>query len=130
MTNTYRACSPAGKAAFGDDTFEADYSPAEEQDWLNGGVLELVPRTYRVLSDNYAAPVPQGETFEAVYLREHEEALVAGHHLIRIEDEPQPEPESEVDTQVSNDEAKPEEYDKGGELAKPTAKKAASAKKK
>lgn len=81
--NRYRAKTPAAVAAFGDGVVELDLSPTQEQDWLHVGALELVPRTYRALSDNYE--VPQGETFERAYVIENEAALIAGGHIERVE---------------------------------------------
>jgi hypothetical protein len=80
--NTYRATTPAAVAAFSDGVFERDFTPSEEKDWLDSGVLELVPRTYLVRSDNYQ--VPLGQTFEAAFLVEIEAALVAGGHIERV----------------------------------------------
>jgi hypothetical protein len=88
MTNTYRALSPAARAAFDDGVFDREFTPAEEQDWLASGLLELVPRTYRVLSNNYAA-AKQGETFEGALLKENEGALISGGHIERV-DPPRP----------------------------------------
>jgi hypothetical protein len=61
MTNTYKATSPAAVAAFEDGVFERDFTPTEEQDVLNSGLLELVPRKYRVLSNNFAAGAQDSE---------------------------------------------------------------------
>lgn len=81
--NTYRALSKAAEAAFGAGVFEREFTPTEEKDWLASGLLEIVPRTYRALSNNYAA-AKQGETFEAAYLVENEAALIFGGHIERI----------------------------------------------
>jgi hypothetical protein len=82
MTNTYRALSAAAEAAFDVGVFEAEFAPAKEADWLDSGLLELVPRTYRALSDNYE--VAQGETFERAFLIENEAALIQGGHIERV----------------------------------------------
>lgn len=92
MANTYRARTPAGQAAFEGGVFERDFTAAEERDWLGSGVLELVPRTYRVLSDNYERP--KDELFDAALLVEVEAALIAGGHIERVakpKTEPKPE---------------------------------------
>lgn len=83
MTNTYRALTQAGQAAFDTGVFERDFTPVEERDWLANGVLELVPRTYRVLSDNYE--LPKGETFEAALPIEVERAQIEGGHIERVD---------------------------------------------
>lgn len=82
--NTYEATSPAAVAAFADGVFERDFSPAEEQDWLGSGLLEIVPRTYRVLSNNYEAG-EQGALVELALLKEQEQALISGGHIERVD---------------------------------------------
>jgi hypothetical protein len=80
--NTYRALTPAGVAAFADGVFERDFTVTEEKDWLASGVVELVPRTYKVLSTNYEQPL--GTTFDAAFLIEVEASRVAGGHIERV----------------------------------------------
>jgi hypothetical protein len=82
MTNTYQATTPAAIAAFAAGVFERDFTVAEERDWLDSGLLELVPRTYRVLSNNYST-AKQGGTFEGALLSEIEAALIQGGHIER-----------------------------------------------
>lgn len=82
--NRYRAVSVVGGATFGEDVFEAEFSPAEETDWLTNGHLELVAREYVQTSDNFAAST-LGQTFEAAYAVEHEAALISGGHIQRVE---------------------------------------------
>lgn len=86
MSNTYRAKTKAAEAAFSVGVFERDFTPSEEKDVLDAGLLEIVPRTYLVLSDNYA--VPEGETFEAAMLIENEAALIQGGHIERVDKPP------------------------------------------
>jgi len=83
MTNTYRALSDSTKAAFADGVFEREFTPTEERDWLASGLVELVPRKYKVLSNNYDAG-KQGSTVEAALLVELEAALIAGGHIERV----------------------------------------------
>jgi hypothetical protein len=85
--NTYKATSPAAVAAFEDGVFERDFTATEEKDWLDSGLLELVPRTYKVLSNNYSAAT-QGETFEGTFLVEIESALIQGGHIERVDPAP------------------------------------------
>jgi hypothetical protein len=82
--NTYKATSPAAQAAFDEGVFERDFSATEERDWLDSGLLELVPRTYKVLSNNYSA-AKQGETFEGSFPVELEAALIQGGHIERVD---------------------------------------------
>lgn len=88
MSNTYRALSPAAEGVFAPGVFEHEFTVTEEKDWLASGTIELVPRQYRVLSDNYA--VPKDETFEAAFLKENETALIVGGHIERVELKPKP----------------------------------------
>lgn len=105
MSNTYRALSTAAEAAFSVGVFEADFTPTEEKDWLDSGLLELVPRTYRVLSDNFE--LPKDNTFVATMLVEPEAMLIAAGHIERV-DEQDEEPEGEED-EASDDESDDEE---------------------
>jgi hypothetical protein len=82
--NTYKATSPAAVAAFADGVFERDFTATEERDWLASGLLELVPRTYKVLSNNFNA-AEQGETFEGSFPVELEAALIQGGHIERVD---------------------------------------------
>lgn len=113
MTNHYRALTDAGKARFEDGEFDADFSVSEEQDWLNGGVLELVPRPYKVLVDNYTIKgwaVPVDSTLTASFPIEIEAALLNGGVLERVddskesEDDAEEEPDAEPDEEVADDE--------------------------
>lgn len=81
--NTYRGVSPHGKAVYGETVFEADLLVADERDLLANGHLEIVPRLYRVLSDNYGPG--QDKTFEGAFPIEQEAALISGGHIERVE---------------------------------------------
>lgn len=80
MSNTYRAVGERAKALYGEGEFTLDLSAVDERDALDGKQLEIVPRRYRALSDNFAT-APQGETFDAAYPVEIESALIAGGHI-------------------------------------------------
>lgn len=82
--NTYRAISERGKALYGEGVFDADLSAAEEKDQLDAGHLEIVPRTYRVLSNNFSAAA-QGKSFTDALLVEQEAALIQGGHIERAD---------------------------------------------
>lgn len=81
--NTYRALSPAAEGMFAAGVFEHEFTVLEERDALDAGLVEIVPRPYRVLTDNFAA-APQGETFEAAFPVETETALIAAGHIERV----------------------------------------------
>lgn len=97
--NTYKALTPAAEAAFSAGVFERDFTPTEERDHLDSGLLELVPRTYKVLSNNFSAG-QQGDTFEAAYLVEIEQALIQGGHIERV-DEVKPKAKKTAESQAS-----------------------------
>lgn len=82
--NTYKAVGAAAVAAYGEGTVELDFTASEEADRLSAGVLELVPRPYRVLTNNYEAG-NQDEVVELALLVETEAALLAGGHLERVQ---------------------------------------------
>lgn len=82
MTNQYKAVSEYGRAIFGEDVFDADFAVTEERDHLDGGHLKLVPRKYKVISNNFTSG-PAGSEYEAALPVEIERALVAGGHLVR-----------------------------------------------
>jgi hypothetical protein len=96
MANTYKPTSVVGEHNFGADEFEADFTPAEERDWIDGKHVELVPRRYKVLSDNYTGGA-QGELIEAALPVEIEAALISGGHLERARKAPTPSNENEPD---------------------------------
>jgi hypothetical protein len=81
---TYRPVSERAKALFGKDDFDAEYAAAEEHDYLSGGHLEIVPSTYKVLSNNFAAG-EQGDTVELALPVETEAALIQGGHIERVD---------------------------------------------
>lgn len=87
MTNTYRSTSEYGRAIFGEDVFDGDFTAAEEKDHLDGGHLEIVPRKYTVLSDNFSGG-EKGSEYVAALPKDIETALLQGYHLQRVDDAP------------------------------------------
>jgi hypothetical protein len=84
MGNTYRPVSARAKALRGQDPFEAEFTPSEERDELGGGHIEIVPRAYLVLADNYAAG-KKGDVVDLALPVENEAALIAGGFLKRTD---------------------------------------------
>lgn len=84
MPNTYRPLSEYGKAVWGEAVFDGDFTVAEELDHVAGGHLEIVPRKYRVLSDNFTGGPQDGEYLGALRM-ETEAALIQGGHLERVD---------------------------------------------
>lgn len=83
MSNTYKPVSARAKALYGDKVFEAEFDAVEERDQLDGGHLEIVPRAYEVLSNNYSAGA-QGDVVDLALPVENESALIAGGHIKRV----------------------------------------------
>lgn len=82
--NTYRPVSARAKALHPEGDFEAEFTPTEERDELEGGHLEIAPRKYEVLSNNFAAG-KQGDTVDLALVVEQEAALIAGGHIKRAD---------------------------------------------
>ena len=87
MTNLYRPVSDRAKALYGDADLERDFSVLDERDMLDAGHLEIVPRPYKVLVNNYDAG-EQGSTVDLALLIEPEAALIAGGVLERVDKKP------------------------------------------
>ena len=87
MPNTYRPVSDRAKALYGDDDLDLDLSVTDEADALAGGHLEIAPRPYKVLVNNYAEG-EQGETVDLSLPVENEGALIAGGILERADPAP------------------------------------------
>ncbi len=85
--NTYKATDEYGAAHFGEDMFDAEFDVLEERDLLDAGHLEIVPRRYKVLSDNFSGGA-KGEPYMAALPMEIEAALVAGGHIMRADAKP------------------------------------------
>lgn len=84
MTNLYRPVSDREKALRGTDDLELDLSPTEESDAVSAGHLEIVPRPYRVLVNNYAEG-EQGDVVDLALPVENEAALLGGGILERAD---------------------------------------------
>jgi hypothetical protein len=118
MANTYKPTSAVGEHHFGAEQFEADFTPAEERDWLDGKHIELVPRRYKVLSDNYTGG-EQGELIEAALPVEIEAALISGGHLERARKAPK----KEADNGEKDADGGDKDPDKKPAAKKPAARK-------
>ena len=84
MSNIYRPVSDRAKAQYGSDDVERDLSAADESDMLAAGHLEIVPRPYKILVNNYEAG-DQGDTVDLALRVDQEAALVSGGILERVE---------------------------------------------
>jgi hypothetical protein len=118
MANTYKPTSVLGEHYFGADEFEADFTAAEERDWIDGKHIEQVPRRYKVLSDNYTGGA-QGDLIEAALVVEIEAALISGGHLERARKAPK----KEADNGEKDADGGDKDSDKKPAAKKPAAKK-------
>lgn len=88
MTNTYRVLLPVlvnGEHKQG-DVFEHQFdSPEDEQANLDSGLLEIVPRTYKVLGPSDVFETPPDGTFEKALLMGQEAPLIDGGFIKRVE---------------------------------------------
>lgn len=72
-----------------DEEFEKEFSAEDEATNLASGLLELVPREYKVVGESVVLDHQPGETFLAAIPKGQEELLL-GHHLERVEPEAPP----------------------------------------
>jgi len=72
------------------EVFEKDFSPGDELENLESGLLELVPSKYKVVGETQVHGANPGEEFEAALPLGQEQALL-GSHIERVE-EPAPKP--------------------------------------
>jgi hypothetical protein len=84
MTNLYRPVSDRARAMYGDEDVERTFTPADEADMVSAGHLEIVPRPYRVLVNNYAGG-GQGDVVDLALPVENEAALLSGAILERAD---------------------------------------------
>jgi len=73
------------------EEFDKEYTAEEEADLLafrGGGLVEIVPREYKVVGDANVHETPPGETFTAALTIGEEAHLVDGGFIQRIEPEP------------------------------------------
>jgi hypothetical protein len=63
---------------------DLDLSVMDEKDAIDGGHLEIVPRAYKVLSDNFSGG-PQDSEWMGALRVETEAALIQGGHIQRVD---------------------------------------------
>ncbi len=87
MSNTYKVLLPIlvnGEHKQG-DVFEHEFdTPADEQTSLQSGLLEIVPRTYKVIGGSRVHDTDPGGEFEAALPMGQESLLIAGGHIERV----------------------------------------------
>jgi hypothetical protein len=93
MSNHYRVLLPlqvhTPDGSYGqNEEFEHEFTEDEEAANVNNGLLEIVPRRYKVIGGSHVYETPPGEEFEAAMLMGQEAALLAGGHIERVDAAP------------------------------------------
>jgi hypothetical protein len=90
--NTYKVILPllvfddAGGEHKQGDTFEKEFPSASEEDTaIDTGLLEIVPRTYKVVGTSRVFETAPGDQFEKGLRMGQEAALIAGGHIERVD---------------------------------------------
>jgi len=103
MTNRYRVLLPLTVTVTEGDfvqyeEFDHEFTEEDERTNLDSGLLEIVPRRYKVIGESDVFETPPGETFERAIPVGQEQLLFAGGHIQRVggpRSEPAPAPEPE-----------------------------------
>lgn len=87
--NTYKVLLPlqvhTADAAYGQgDEFETEFTAEEETANLRSGLLEIVPRDYKVVGGSRVHETAPGDTFTRALTIGEEQLLVAGGHIERV----------------------------------------------
>lgn len=70
------------------EEFEKEFSEEDEATNLDSGLLEIVPRDYRVIGGSNVLGANPGETLTAAIRIGQERLLTEGGHIERVEPEP------------------------------------------
>lgn len=70
------------------EEFEKEFSEEDEATNLDSGLLEIVPRDYRVIGGSNVLGADPGETLTAAIRIGQERLLIQGGHIERVEPEP------------------------------------------
>lgn len=86
MSNTYKVVAPSAMLTHEPgETFEHDFSPADEADLIANKRIEIVPREYHVIGSSTVNGVEPGGKFMGAFTVGQERALLDGGHLERVE---------------------------------------------
>jgi hypothetical protein len=93
VTNRYRVLLPllvhVEEGSFGQfDEFGHEFTEEDERVNVESGLLEIVPRCYRVVGGSEVHGVQPGEILTIGLLAGQEALLVAGGHIERVDDPP------------------------------------------
>lgn len=78
---------PDGRYEQGDE-FDHEFTAEDETRNLHDGLLEIVPRTYRVIGGSDVHETPPGSTFVAALTVGVEGLLFQGGHIERVDEAP------------------------------------------
>jgi hypothetical protein len=81
-----------GSYAQGEE-FDKEFTVEEERENLSSGLLEIVPRKYRVIGDSEVFEIKataDDPTFEAAFPIENEAALIQAGHIERVDEVAKP----------------------------------------
>jgi hypothetical protein len=67
------------------EEFETDFTEEEETANLSSGLLEIVPRRYKVVGGSEVYETAPGEEFEAAIPLGNEALLIEGGHIERVD---------------------------------------------
>jgi hypothetical protein len=70
------------------EEFEKEFSVEDEAENLDNGLLEIVPRKYKVIGDSRVNETDPGDEFEAALRLGQERFLIEAGHIERVEAEP------------------------------------------
>lgn len=74
------------------EVFEKDFTVEDEATNLDSGLLELVPCVYRVVGGSRVFDTAPGDEFEAAMRLGQEQLLMAGGHIVRVDEPSHDEP--------------------------------------
>jgi len=84
LTVTPRDVEPGHEGYKQGEEFECEFPVDEERNYLDGGLLEIVPREYKVVGTSVVHGHQPGESF-LMALPRGEEELLLGYHLERVD---------------------------------------------
>ena len=73
-----------GRYEIGDE-FDAEFPPDDEASALASGVIEVIPRTYKVIGDSDVFETKTGDTFDAAMSAHTESLLIDGGYIERVD---------------------------------------------
>lgn len=82
----YRLGVPGHDTDYGiGEEFEHEFAEADEAANLASGLLEIVPRDYKIVGGSHVFETPPGETITRAIPQGQEALLIEGGHIERVE---------------------------------------------